>query len=271
LAHCATNAGVYAPSGLYSNQQGYIINYVNGTLTVNKANLTLSGLRIYDGTKVVPGSVLTASGVAGQTFAINGSGGASNLTSKNVQTGSTLASLIGLTLGASNNGGISTNYNALNLVGSSFSITPAALTINAVTDSKTYDGTTSSTGVATYTGLQAGDSLTGLSQAFTSANVLGTLGSTLNVSGYTLNDGNSGGNYTITSNIATGTISSNTAADTITPITTNEIVTTSIEKVTAVVVGTTTQSGQPSTDKSSDAPATSPTPKEDKKNKQCTK
>jgi hypothetical protein len=40
----ATNAGSYTitPGGLYSNQQGYIISYANGTLTINPATLTVT-------------------------------------------------------------------------------------------------------------------------------------------------------------------------------------------------------------------------------------
>ncbi|MDP1771760.1 MAG: GLUG motif-containing protein, partial [Methylobacter sp.] len=38
----ATHVGSYTPSGLYSNQQGYIISYVNGVLTINPAPLTIT-------------------------------------------------------------------------------------------------------------------------------------------------------------------------------------------------------------------------------------
>src|SRR5207249_10414565 len=59
--------------------------------------------------------------------------------------------------------------------------------------------------------LQGRDTVTGLTQAFSSKNVLGTNGSTLIVTGYTVNDGNSGLNYTVSDHIASGTI---TAANT---------------------------------------------------------
>src|SRR5205814_10514844 len=91
------------------------------------------------------------------------------------------------------------------------------------TDSKTYDGTTSSSATPTVgTGqLKNSDTATGLIQAFVSKNVLGTNGSTLQVTAYTVNDGNSGSNYQVTTHTATGTI---------TPAT-----------VTALIVGNTTQ------------------------------
>jgi hypothetical protein len=78
-----------------------------------------------------------------------------------------------------------------------------------VTDTKTYDGTTASSGMPSVSGLQPGDSVTGTTQAFQSKNVLGANGSTLEVTGYTVNDGNSGANYTVDA--------SGTAAGTITP------------------------------------------------------
>jgi hypothetical protein len=90
----------------------------------------------------------------------------------------------------------------------------AALVISAVTDSKTYDGTVVSSQTPTGTGLNtaAGDTVTGLSQAFASPDVLGPDGSTLQVTpGYTVNDGNNGLNYSVSTTTAAGTIA---AADT---------------------------------------------------------
>jgi filamentous hemagglutinin family protein len=285
-----------------NNGTGTASNYTftGGTHTgqVTAAGLLLSGTQVYNGLTAYAGTNLTARGVAGETFAIAGAGAAGNLASKNVQSNSALATLNGLSLGASGNGGVSSNYNALTTTGSSVNvtarpvtltapsvtknydgqlgyatspgdlnlimlsgplvgsdtvsaatiaytnknagagnkavnlnaatindgngganyivilagnttstITQAALAINAVTDSRVYNGTASSAGVVTYTGLQTGDTLTGLSQAYTSKNVLGANLSTLNVNGgYTLTDGNAGGNYSVTTNGAAGTI-----------------------------------------------------------------
>ncbi|OGB50900.1 MAG: hypothetical protein A2503_04675 [Burkholderiales bacterium RIFOXYD12_FULL_59_19] len=82
------------------------------------------------------------------------------------------------------------------------------LTVSAVTDSRAYNGTTSSVGVPTSLGLQLGDTLNGpLTQAYASKDVMGPLGSTLVATGpYTVTDGNGGGNYTVTVNTAPGTI-----------------------------------------------------------------
>jgi len=82
-----------------------------------------------------------------------------------------------------------------------------------VSDTKVYDGTTDSDETPTYVGLATGDSLTGLTQAFQSKNVLGTNGSTLVVdAGYTLDDGNGGNNYDVDTETASGTIRSDRSA-----------------------------------------------------------
>jgi MBG domain-containing protein len=81
-----------------------------------------------------------------------------------------------------------------------------ALSIDAVTDSKVYDGTKDSSGTPTVSGLQAADSVTGKVQKFQSKNVMGSGGSTLEVTAYTVYDGNSGGNYDVTTHTASGTI-----------------------------------------------------------------
>ncbi|WP_051676052.1 two-partner secretion domain-containing protein [Polaromonas glacialis] len=87
-------------------------------------------------------------------------------------------------------------------------ITARPLTVNAVTDTRVYNGTTSSTGTPTFLGLQPGDTLNGtLTQVYASKNVLGTGNSTLVANGpYTVSDGNGGNNYSVSVNTAPGTI-----------------------------------------------------------------
>ena len=76
------------------------------------------------------------------------------------------------------------------------------------TTSKTYDGTTDSSATPTVDGtLYGDDSVTGLAQAFESPNVLGCGDSTLYVTAYTVNDGNGGANYDVTTETADGMIS----------------------------------------------------------------
>src|SRR5437899_6972841 len=75
-------------------------------------------------------------------------------------------------------------------------ITAKALTITAQTNSKTYDSTTSAAAVPVVVGLVGTDTVTGKAETYDTANV--GAGKTLSVSAYTVNDGNSGGNYTVT-------------------------------------------------------------------------
>jgi filamentous hemagglutinin family protein len=190
--------------GLYSSQQGYLISYVDGTMTVNKADLTVSGTRAYDGSTVMAGSALIATGMAGETFGLSGVGDTSNLVSKDVQAGSALASLTGLTLGTSDNGGLAGNYNDLTIAGSAVSITPAILTVTVSVTDKIYDGDlTAAATLAITGGLVGSETVTATGAAsfnskdVSSANLV-TVGST------SLADGTNGGlatNYSLASGL----------------------------------------------------------------------
>jgi hypothetical protein len=84
-------------------------------------------------------------------------------------------------------------------------ISPAALTLGAVADTKVYDGTAGSTAApVVVSGLVAGDSVTSLSQAFDSRNA-GSRSLIVN-GGYSVNDGNGGANYTVGTVAAPGLI-----------------------------------------------------------------
>ena len=82
----------------------------------------------------------------------------------------------------------------------------APLTIAASSFSKIYDAGVSASATPTVSGLQNGDSVIGLAEAFASKDVAGTDGSTLNVTAYSIDDGNNGNNYTVITQSATGTI-----------------------------------------------------------------
>jgi len=178
----------------------YVVSYAdNSGSSITRAALTLGGARAYDGGGALGGGVLTATRVGGETFAITGAGGAGNLASKNVQTGATLANLAGLALGASANGGLSGNYDALSTVGSSVDITRAALTVTAGAAGKTYDGTLVASGAGTVgvlAGALAGDSVSASGgQAYLDKNA-GT-GKTVRASGVTIKDA---GNFDVSAN-----------------------------------------------------------------------
>jgi hypothetical protein len=110
----------------------------------------------------VAGSTLTATGVAGQTFTVTGAGNASNLTSKNVQSGAALASTTGLSLGSSSNGGLASNYNAPGVAGSSYTVTAKGLTLTANDASKVAGQSIALSGYSA-TGLLGDDSISAIS------------------------------------------------------------------------------------------------------------
>lgn len=143
-AQNAINAGTYAISGTALNSQGYALSYTSGTLTVNKADLVLTGSREYDAGTTFGGQYLSAAGVAGQTFSISGAGDSSNLVSKHVAGNQSvvLNSVTGLTLGTSSNGGLADNYNAISTTGSVVSLTTKAASVSATGTHVTYNGNT---------------------------------------------------------------------------------------------------------------------------------
>ncbi len=192
---------------------GYTVNDGNGGLnyivTANTATGTITkaalGINAVNDTKVYDGFA-TSAGVVAFTGLVGGdsvTGATQTFGSKNVLglNGSTL-SAAGYTVN-DGNGGLNYTVTANTASGT---ITKAALGINAVTDTKAYDGFATSAGVVTFTGLVGGDTVTGATQSFGSKNVLGLNLSTLSTAGYTVNDGNTGGNYSVTTSTASGTI-----------------------------------------------------------------
>ncbi len=96
-----------------------------------------------------------------------------------------------------NDGNGGNNYTVTTVTATTGTINPAPLTITATKNTKSYDSTTAAIAVPTVTGLVSADTVAGLSEAYTNSNA-GT-GKTLNVvSGFTINDGNGGRNYTFT-------------------------------------------------------------------------
>jgi filamentous hemagglutinin family protein len=186
-------------------------------LTINQAELGLnavSATKIYDGNTSSTGNVAFTGLVDGDTITL----ATQSYASKNVlgDNGSTLSVNNGYVITDGNGGN---NYN-VTLGTANGTITEAALGLNAVAGSKTYDGNKTSAGSVDFTGLVGGDTVTLATQSYDSKNVLGSNGSTLSVNtGYVINDGNNGKNYSTTLSTATGTITKatlglNAASDT---------------------------------------------------------
>ena len=142
----AVNVGSYSPD-LWSDQQGYRITYVGGTLTITPKALTLSGLsadnKVYDGTAAATvASFGSLSGiVSGDMVSVDGSGSSASFADANAGTGKTVT-VSGLALSGSSAG----NYTLAGTDMTTADITPAPLSASLVgTISKVYDGTTDAT------------------------------------------------------------------------------------------------------------------------------
>jgi hypothetical protein len=178
--------GASSNGGLADNYHS--LSATGSSVTLNKANLVLSGSRDYDATTTFSGQYLTATGVAGQTFTLTGGGHSSNLGSKHVADNQNVAlsSVTGLSLGASSNGGLADNYNAISATGSAITLTRIGASLTATAANFTYNGLTQQ---QSYTSsILAGDviSVSGLASV---ANA-GTYTSAVSVSGL------DAGNYT---------------------------------------------------------------------------
>ena len=150
VASPIVNAGVYTatPAGLYSNQQGYIISYGSGTLTILPSQLTASIAavsKVYDGnastasTTAAPVFTITSGLVNGETLTVSGTAA---FDSKNAG----MASHITVDHVMLNNGtGLASNYSLGGGEMASATILPKILTAKASAGNKVYDGTASAT------------------------------------------------------------------------------------------------------------------------------
>ena len=201
-AQGARNAGLYtiAPAGLTDGN--YAITYVDGSLTIGKANLTLTTSNVtktYDGALNASG---TAEAVGGtQLFGTDSlSGGAFAFTNANAGSGDKTVGVGGVTVNDGNGGA---NYQIIYVNNTSSTINPASLTVGTSNVTKTYNGTLTANGtLAVVSGTlyrnvsngSAQDSLSGGTFAFTNANA-GSGDKGVSTSGVTVADGNGGGNY----------------------------------------------------------------------------
>ena len=166
----------------------------------------VSDTKVYDG---------TAASAASPSYTLQpgdatGTAPTQTFDTKHAGTGKTLTAS-GLVINDGNSGN---NYNISYAADITGEIQVRNITVTAVTDTKDYDGNTSSAGAPTYT-LQPGDA-TGSAPTQTFDNATVGTGKTLTPSGLVISDGNSGNNYNIgyAAN-ATGVI--NQLAVTVTP------------------------------------------------------
>jgi len=186
----------------------YSLTQPSPTADITVKTLTVSGVtasnKTYDGTTAATLATSSASLVGvegGDTVTIDASSASGTFDNKHVGTGKTVT-VTGIIIGGADGG----NY-SLTQPSTTADITVRSLTVTANTNTKTYDGTTSSSAIPSVTaGSVAGGDTGNFTQSY-STKTVGT-GKTLVPSG-SVTDGNSGVNYTITFvNNTTGVIES---------------------------------------------------------------
>ena len=189
-----TVSGVTVNDG--NNGGNYDVTYVDNTSSsISKRQLTISAVadsKAYDGK-------LTASAtgkptVVGRQRGDSIVGLTQSFADKNAGTGKTINVDAGFTIRDGNNGD---NYDVVIVNSNAGVITPKAITISTVANSKVYDGGVTSANKPVVTGLLTGDRITGLFQQYDSKSV-GTNKKLVVKSGYVVQDGNGGNNYAVT-------------------------------------------------------------------------
>ncbi|MEY4733805.1 MAG: hypothetical protein RLZZ464_1871, partial [Pseudomonadota bacterium] len=195
----AVNAGgpyAFIPAGLTSSN--YNISYLPGSVTINRANLTVGGLTVsgktYDGTTTasVNTSGATYTGLlAGDSVTVNITG--ADFASKNAGTHT-------VSLTSINGGADAGNYTITASNSLTGTISPAPLTVSAQVKTMTYGANALPNLTYTTTGLVSGDSLSG-ALATTASPFNGSAGSASGVGTYPISQGtlSAGSNYTLTS------------------------------------------------------------------------
>ena len=168
----------------------YNISYTNGTLTVGAKPLTItakSTSKTYGETVTFAGTEFTTDGlingntVSGVTLSSAGAAATANVGDYDI------------TPGGATGTGLS-NYNIHYVIGK-LTVGKADLTITAQANSKTYDGNATAAAAPEVTGLVNGNTVTDLAWSYNNKNA-GT-GKTISITGYTVNDGNGGNNYLV--------------------------------------------------------------------------
>ena len=189
-----------------NNGGNYDVTYVdNTTSSISKRQLTISASaasKEYDGKLTSSDKPTVVGRQRGDAIV----GLTQSYADKNAGTGKTINVDAGYTIRDGNNGN---NYDVLIVNSTAGVITPKALTISTVASTKVYDGGVTSDNKPLVTGLLSGDRVTGLFQQYETKTV-GTGKKLLVKSGYVVQDGNGGNNYTVTEQGSTdGVITAN--------------------------------------------------------------
>ena len=132
-------AGTLTLSGLYSGQQGYDISYANSSLTINKADLAITGItasdKTYDGTNSATLNGTAGVAAIGQDVVSVSGTGTGTFADKNAGAGKAVT-----VTGYSLSGADADNYTLIQPTGLTADINKAALIVTANDARKTYDG-----------------------------------------------------------------------------------------------------------------------------------
>jgi hypothetical protein len=182
----------YALNG--ADSSNYTLIQPSGLIAdITAKSLNVTGLtadsKVYDATTaaLLSGTASLNGVISGETVTLAGTGSAT-FADKNVGSGKAVT-VTGYTIGGTDSG----NYSLAQPSGLTAAITPAPLTITALSNTKTYDGATKAAAIPTVSGLKGNDTVTGLSEVYQDPNP--GIGKNLTVQNYIINDGNEGRNY----------------------------------------------------------------------------
>jgi autotransporter-associated beta strand protein len=202
--------GTYAIAlGSGAKTGNYAITYTPAVLTINKARLTATGSKVYNGEIEFEAANLTVVGVLSESFAVSGN---ATMQSKNVQVNQRLANVNGLTI-SGNGGSLVSNYENLATTDTQVTVTAKNITLTAPVLNKTYDGgytynMTNANLTAMSSNLVGGDRVVGATVTFADSVVGGVTqantgknagtGKSVTLSAVVISDGNDGNNYNYT-------------------------------------------------------------------------
>jgi fibronectin-binding autotransporter adhesin len=201
-ATTSSNVGGYATtaSGAATSSGNYTIGYTNGTLTVNPAPLTVTGLsgtgRAYNGSSsdALMGTASLIGLLNSQTLTL------SNATSGTLASANAGSETVTTAITLTDGSGLANNYTLTQPTLANVTITPAPLTVSGLSGTgRTYNGATldALTGTGTLAGLQNGETL-GLG-AVTGTLASANAGSEAVTTSITLINGSgAAGNYVLT-------------------------------------------------------------------------
>ena len=174
----------------------FAVDLTQSVITVSASSISYGATAIVTlQTKDSLGHNLTSGGLT-VTFGLGtGTSGGSFSTVSDNHDGTYTATFLATTVGTPRTLTATISGSAVTSMAPTVTVTPLPLTITAVPNTKTYDGTTSAAAIPTVTGLVLGDIVIGLAESYATSSA-GT-GKTLFVSSFTLQTVNSGSNYQV--------------------------------------------------------------------------